>query len=606
MINGYDRPKNTARYACTMISAATSQWVPWITDASLGWLVASLLALAWVIPRVHARLRLSLAKHPSLRGHPRIASRMARLVPYYGFDEDGLVASDGAPDEIAQQRKSGLRRLARTLQSKAPITIAESREIENSVSDVAFTSSYRVPFQFRALVRSQLPAGCFVTETRGVQVKDLDGNWSYDLGGSYGLNVFGYDFYKGCIERGAERVRALGPVLGAYHPVLVDNVRRLKQISGLDEVSFHMSGTEAVMQAVRLACYHTGRSHLVRFCGAYHGWWDDVQPGPGNPRPAKRTYTLRDMDERTLDVLRSRKDIACVLVNPLQALHPNSSAPTDSVLVTGARRAGFERQAYAKWLKRLRQVCTERGIVLVFDEVFLGFRLAPGGAQEYFGVQADLVTYGKTVGGGLPIGVLCGRAHLMRRFRDKRPSDICFARGTFNSHPYVMAAMNEFLRALDVPEVRASYAELDEVWNKRAAALNGRLASCGIPVRVANLASVWTTLYTTPGRFNWMFQYYLRANGLALAWVGSGRMIFSHTYDEADFEAVAERFLAAGRAMLEDGWWWRNEKLTERAIRRRLVREILAAAFGRNQEAGAAPTVPASPETLAACRSSDR
>jgi glutamate-1-semialdehyde 2,1-aminomutase len=80
-------------------------------------------------------------------------------------------------------------------------------------------------------------------------------------------------------------------VLGLFHPVVTDNVERLKAISGLDEVSFHMSGTEAVMQAVRLARYHTGKSHLVRFAGAYHGWWGDVQPGVGNPVPEKRTYT---------------------------------------------------------------------------------------------------------------------------------------------------------------------------------------------------------------------------------------------------------------------------------------------------------------------------
>ena len=101
-----------------------------------------------------------------------------------------------------------------------------------------------------------------------------------------------------------------------------------------------MSGTEAVMQAVRLARYHTRRSHLVRFCGAYHGWWGDVQPGVGNPVPARETYTLKDMSEDTLRVLRTRRDIACVLVNPLQALHPNANAPADSSLVdSGAQRA---------------------------------------------------------------------------------------------------------------------------------------------------------------------------------------------------------------------------------------------------------------------------
>jgi glutamate-1-semialdehyde 2,1-aminomutase len=142
-----------------------------------------------------------------------------------------------------------------------------------------------------------------------------------------------------------------------------------------------------------------------------------------------------------------------VLVNPLQALHPNAAAPSDSALVDSSRNPHFDKSAYAEWLKALRAVCTERNIVLIFDEVFVGFRLAPGGAQEYFGVKADLVTYGKTLGGGLPIGVVCGRKDLMKRYRDDRPADICFARGTFNSHPYVMGAMNVPL-PFDTPQAR--------------------------------------------------------------------------------------------------------------------------------------------------------
>jgi glutamate-1-semialdehyde 2,1-aminomutase len=425
-------------------------------------------------------------------------------------------------------------------------------------------------------VRQHLKGGGFLRAASGVTLTDLDGNCLYDLTGSYGVNVFGVDFYKDCIDQGADLVRALGPVLGAYHPVVDYNVRRLREISGLDEVSFHMSGTEAVMQAVRLARYHTRRTHLVRFCGAYHGWWGDVQPGVGNPVPAHETYTLKDMDEDSLRVLRRRRDIACVLVNPLQALHPNANAPGDSSLVDSGRRAGFDRAAYTAWLKRLRAVCDERGIPLIFDEVFVGFRLAPGGAQEYFGVKADMVTYGKTLGGGLPVGVVCGRAALMKRFRDDRPADICFARGTFNAHPYVMGAMHEFLKALEEPALAAVYDGLDERWNARADLLNARLAEAGLPVQVANLSSIWTVCYTRPSRYNWMLQYYLRAEGLALSWVGSGRLIFSLNYSDADFLAVAERFVAACRAMEADGWWWNAPQATNKSIKRRILRELLA------------------------------
>jgi glutamate-1-semialdehyde 2,1-aminomutase len=337
-----------------------------------------------------------------------------------------------------------------------------------------------------------------------------------------------------------------------------------------------MSGTEAVMQAVQLARYHTRRSHLVRFSGAYHGWWGDVQPGIGNPLPPRATYTLEEMSDHTLQVLGTRRDVACVLVNPLQALHPNRAAPADSSLVDSGRTAHFDRQGYTAWLKQLRAVCTERKIALIFDEVFVGFRLAPGGASEYFGVRPDLVTYGKTLGGGLPVGVLCGQRKWMKRYRDDRPADICLARGTFNSHPYVMGAMNEFLHRFATTEIQRLYDGLDERWNARAEHLNRMLAEEDLPVRVANLSTIWTVGYTRPSRYNWMLQYYLRAEGVALSWVGTGRLIFSLNYSDADFMAVADRFLAAARAMERDGWWWVNPAMTNKSIRRQILREMLA------------------------------
>jgi glutamate-1-semialdehyde 2,1-aminomutase len=276
-------------------------------------------------------------------------------------------------------------------------------------------------------------------------------------------------------------------------------------------------------------------------------------------------------------VLRQRRDIACVLVNPLQALHPNAAAPGDSALVDSGRRAHFDRERYTVWLKALRQVCTERGIVLILDEVFMGFRLGVGGAQDYFGVRADMVTYGKTIAGGLPVGVLCGKRAWMRRYREDRPADICFARGTFNAHPYVMGSMYEFLQRLESVPVKTLYVGLDEAWNGRAARLNERLEAAGLPVRVANLSSIWTFLYVEPGRYNWMLQYYLRAAGLALSWVGTGRLIFSLNYTDADFEAVADRIVAAAAQMHGDAWWWSAAPLTEKSIKRRVLREMLQA-----------------------------
>jgi glutamate-1-semialdehyde 2,1-aminomutase len=549
-----------------------------MTETLFLWLLGATAVAASAFP-LRQRLELSQAKHPSLVGHARMARRIAALVPFYEYDESRFFRADGAPPEVAARRQAGFMRLSALYRQRYAETVRMTQDAEDGVSDLQFTSAYRVPFQFSRRVRQHLKAGSFLRASDGVMVTDLDGNRFYDLTGSYGVNVFGNDFYKACIERATHDARALGPVLGAYHPAVAENVRKLKAISGLDEVSFHMSGTEAVMQAVRLARYHTRRPRLVRFCGAYHGWWGDVQPGVGNPVPARDTFTLKDMHPDALRVLRRRRDIACVLVNPLQALHPNANAPGDSSLIDSGRRSHFDRAAYTAWLRELREVCTARGIVLIFDEVFVGFRIAPGGAQEYFGVRADLVTYGKTLGGGLPVGVVCGRSDLMKRYRDDRPADICFARGTFNAHPYVMTAMREFLRRLETPQVRALYDGLDDTWNARAERLNARLRAEELPVAVANLSSIWTVCYTQPSRYNWMFQYYLRAEGLALSWVGTGRLIFSLNYTAADFEAVADRFLAAARAMRQDGWWWSDPALTNKTIRRRILREIIAQRF---------------------------
>jgi glutamate-1-semialdehyde 2,1-aminomutase len=542
---------------------------------------AALTATAAVAPKVKARIALSRAKHRSLTGHSKMSKLAARLIPHYEFDINDFFRSDGPPSEIATKRHDGFFRLAEIYKTRFARSREMTREAASQISDLQFTQSYRVPFQYSRLVRENLGAGTFMQASSGVTLTDLDGNIFYDLAGSYGVNIFGNDFYKECIENGEKRAHMLGPVLGFYHPVVAENVRRLCEISGLDEVSFHMSGTEAVMQAVRLARYHTRSTHLVRFAGAYHGWWGDVQPGIGNPVSPHETYTLAEMSERTLHVLRTRKDIACVLVNPLQALHPNANAPSDGSLVDSSRKGGVDRAAYTRWLKQLREVCTERNIVLIFDEVFVGFRLAPGGAQEYFDVRADMVTYGKSLGGGLPIGVVCGRKDLMRRFRDDRPADVCFARGTFNSHPYVMAAMDEFLSRLRSENFRAVYNGLDDIWNGRARKLNDALAAEGLPVEVANLSSIWMVNYTTPSRYNWMLQYYLRAEGLALSWIGTGRFIFSLNYTDADFAEVMQRFVAAARKMKEDGWWWHDAAMTNKTIRRRIMREMIGSAFSK-------------------------
>ncbi len=532
--------------------------------------------IVWLMYQLAVRLRLSQAKHPSLRGHVKMSRRVAKWVPYFSYHLKKFYACDGANKDVVAKRRQGMAELVKRIEGQNSISQHYAQSLADHISDVNFVGAYKVPFPFKEQLPQALKIVPIAEQAQDVLLKDLDGNWRYDVAGSYGLNIFGYDFYKHCMNAGHEAAAKLGPVLGPYHPLIRTNVERLKAVSGLDEVSFHMSGTEAVMQAVRLARYHTGKTHLVRLCGAYHGWWDGVQVGIGNGRKTDDAYTLADLSEKTLHVLATRNDIACVLINPMQAMHPNADAPGDGTLIASERKVNFDRENYTHWLQRIRQVCDEKNIVLIFDEVFTGFRLAHRGAQEYFKVQADIVTYGKSVGGGFPVGVVCGRKALMKRYRDKAPADISFARGTFNSHPYLLGAMDGFLTEVAKPEFQRVYQQADEQWNTRVAKFNQLLSDRNLPIQIANMHSVLTVLYTKPGRFNWMLQFYLRAEGIELSWTGTGRMIMCLNYSDDDFEQLIYRFTTAVQTMNEDGWW-DCVGLTNKKIKHQFTQDMLRA-----------------------------
>jgi glutamate-1-semialdehyde 2,1-aminomutase len=179
------------------------------------------------------------------------------------------------------------------------------------------------------------------------------------------------------------------------------------------------------------------------------------------------------------------------------------------------------------------------------------------------------------LGGGLPVGVVCGKTPWMKRFSDDKPGDICFARGTFNAHPYVMATMNVFLHRLQTPVVKAQYKQASVVWQSRQDSLNAALQTAQLPVHVAGMETVWSVLFDVPSRYNWMLQYYLREQGIALSWVGSGRMIFNFEFDDTTFELFTQRFIKAAQRMQEDGWWWTPEHQNNRNIRRQVLKEML-------------------------------
>ncbi len=545
--------------------------------AGWGWLglVVGLLIAAFAVRTVATtgRTLRAMALTPLLSRH------LARWVRTRSYSDDEFFRADGASEPWVRRRQAGLDRLSSVLRAQFARSTAWGDAVRDSFSDLRFTDANRVPFPFARVMRERFNLCSVVTRSDGPRLLDLDGHWTLDVSGSYGLNVAGFGRYKEWMAKGLARVQDLGPVLGPVHPVVAENIAMLRAVSKLDEVSFHMSGTEAVMAAVRLARFNTRRKLIVCFSGAYHGWWDGVQPGLGSERSLDDCLTLKDIHPVSLDVIRRRaRDIAAVLVNPVQSFHPNAPPPSDAVLLTsGIRKTQDSAAAYAQWLRELRAVCDERGIALIFDEVYTGFRLAPGGAQAYFGVQADMVVYGKTVAGGMPIGVVCGRKALMRRFDPERPMRLAYVIGTFSAHPVVMGAMNEFLRWVAEPSTPALYEEMNQRCAQWAQAANRKLAEAALPLRVVHLATVWTVLFTEPARYNWLLQYYLRAEGVTLSWVGTGRCLSSMDFTVEDYDALLEKLLAAAHRMKADGWWLTAQEHPgrEKSMRAGLLREML-------------------------------
>jgi glutamate-1-semialdehyde 2,1-aminomutase len=544
-----------------------------------GWIVLGLLFGLVFVGLLGRKLVTSILTLRALALTPTFSRRLAKWVKARDYSEAEFLRADGAGERWIEPRRRALDRLASFFQTQCTKSIAWGNEIRESFSDLRFTDANRVPFPFMRLMRERFNLCSVVTRSAGPKLRDLDGNWTLDVSGSYGLNVAGFDRYKEWMEKGWERVKDLGPVLGPLHPVVAENIASLKSLAQLDEVSFHMSGTEAVMAAVRMARFNTRRKLIICFSGAYHGWWDGVQAGLGSERDLNDCLTLKDVHPASLDVIRRRaKEIAGVLVNPVQSFHPNSPPPSDTVLLTsGVRKTEDSTSLYAQWLRQLREVCRACGIPLIFDEVYTGFRLAPGGAQEYFGVQADLVVYGKTVAGGMPIGVVCGKRTLMQRFDARHPMRIAYVIGTFSAHPLVMGAMREFLQWVVQPETARLYDEAKQRCEQWVHSTNQRFAELSLPLRIVHLATIWTVLFKEPSRYNWLLQYYLRAEGVTLSWVGTGRCLSSMDFTVDDYQELQGKLLSAAQKMKSDAWWLNEEQQPERdkLMRLRLIGEML-------------------------------
>ncbi|MBB6022772.1 glutamate-1-semialdehyde aminotransferase/3-oxoacyl-(acyl-carrier-protein) synthase/acyl carrier protein [Paenibacillus sp. JGP012] len=327
----------------------------------------------------------------------------------------------------------------------------------------------------------------------GSKMWDVEGNEYLDFSMGFGVNFFGYNDPE--INQAVSDELNTGIILGPHtdHPGEV--AKLLNQITGVERVAFCNSGTEAIMNLVRIARATTGKDIIVLFSHSFHGTFDGVyvlksehdQSAQAIPlslgtteNMVKDVWVLEYGDVQSLEIIKNNaQSLAAVLVEPIQSRNP-ALQPKE-------------------FLHELRTITKDHDIALIFDEIITGFRVHPGGAQKYFGVEADLVAYGKIIGGGFPLGVFAGKAKYMDRidggywdFHDESaPSGfVVQTGGTFSHHPTAMVAAKVVLnRILDEGE------RLQNHLNDRTSAmvqyLNGFLESSKIPMKIASFGSLF-------------------------------------------------------------------------------------------------------------------
>ena len=376
----------------------------------------------------------------------------------------------------------------------------------------------------------------------GSRLYDIDGNEYIDLLNGFGPTMFGHEpaFVVEAVKEQLGKSFAIGP----HTPLAGETAELVCELTGAERVTFCNTGSEAVMAAMRAARTVTGRDRVVFFAGDYHGQFDEVLVkgirrgdeystlpiAPGIPRKNVENVTVLEYGEP--DALawieKHAAEIAAVIVEPAQSRHP-ALQPRE-------------------FLHNLRDLTTRIGSALVFDEVVTGFRIHSGGAQAYYGVQADMATYGKVAGGGLPIGILAGKAQYMDAFdggfwqfgdSSYPEAGVTFFAGTFVRHPLAIAATHATL--LHIKNAGpALYDEMEAKSAAFAARLDAIFARAGLPVTLERCGSIMYFHFPQEAKFSSLFYFLLREKGVF--YLEGFPLYLTTAHSAADLEHVYRAF----------------------------------------------------------------
>ncbi len=336
------------------------------------------------------------------------------------------------------------------------------------------------------------PYPFYVERAEGAYIYTVDGEKLVDYVLAYGPLILGHRHPE--VERAVREQLERGWLYGCPYELEIELAKKiLSHVMAKGMVRFVNSGTEATMLAIRLARGYTKRKYIVKFDGCYHGAHDYVLVGAGSaaehygvPRSegvpeeaARLTLVARFNDVDSVEkIMRAHgSQVAAIIVEPVMG-NAGVIPPRD----------GF--------LKELRRIADEHGSLLILDEVITGFRLGLGGAQEYYGVKADIVTLGKIIGGGFPVGAVVGKREIMENIT---PSGKVFNAGTFNAHPVTMAAGLATIRVL---ETGTPYRVAGEAARRVAAALEDAASRHGIEATVNRVESMFQIFFKPGGVWN--------------------------------------------------------------------------------------------------------
>jgi amino acid adenylation domain-containing protein len=393
-----------------------------------------------------------------------------------------------------------------------------------------------------------------IERSSGSKLWDVDGNEYIDLLNGFGVTMFGHrpQFVQDAVARQLFEGFEIGP----QTPYAGKVATLLCEMTGMERAAFTNTGSEAVMAALRVARTVTGRKKIVFFTGAYHGMFDEVllknagkpdsaprsRPiAPGIPEEmAANALVLEYGSAASLETIRAHADeLAAVLVEPVQSRHPDLQP--------------------VEFLKELREITAQHEIALVFDEVVTGFRTHPGGAQALFNIRADLATYGKVIGGGLPVGVLAGKAKYMDaldggmwNYGDSSipEAGVTFFAGTFVRHPLAMAATWAVLNHLKQRGPRLQD-ELSEKTERLVHNLNQLFEAGSVPAHIESFRSIFYFSFPAGQRTASLIYYHLREKGIHIQEGFPCFLTTAHT--EEDLEQIEKAFRESISEMQQGG-----------------------------------------------------